>query len=202
MAVVYRIIEDYFGLDHKASVRYASELPKDSLMSSVPSVGVQDRPQTTSIAFQGESLPLAGYAGTYTDPGYPTVILCDPNSSADVPECKPVLHAFALLEDIHASSDTLYCALPNMWVSHARMKRIQGNVFDLTATYIFPEGYGENKTPFETMVTGQAGVEALFVVENGGVKGFAVNGFVGEMTESQRIGGTIKETAEIWFEKA
>lgn len=202
MAIAYRIIEDYLCLEHKASTRYASAPPPGSLTSVMPSLSMPGRVSMSPVEEDHEVLPLRGYTGKYTNAGYPTVVLCDPATSRDTADCQPVLHAFSLLEDLSARDDTLYCAFPNLWVSHARMRRLKGNVFDLTATYIFPEGYGRDKSPFETSETGQTGVEMRFLVEDGSVKGFGISGLVGETTEIERIGGTIKQIAEIWYDRA
>ena len=48
-----------------------------------------------------------------------------------------------------------------------------------------------------------ASAEFSVVHAEGGssIHGVAMNGLVGETTERQRIGGTLEETAEIWFTK-
>lgn len=74
------------------------------------------------------------------------------------------------------------------------------NVFDFYGTFLFPQGYGKDKTPFETWEAGTS-LKAEFWVEKGRVIGLALNGLAGEETESQRLGGSITDTAEIWMEK-
>ncbi|KAI0689020.1 beta-lactamase/transpeptidase-like protein [Cytidiella melzeri] len=185
LAIGYRIIEDYLDLPHSASIDYAA-LP--------------DSPPTPAPSGSG-SIPIHEYAGTYTNPGYFDVTLCDPHSSLEVAGCEDVLSAFGTLEDTKATNATLYFSWPNVWVSHGRLRREQDNVFQFTATYLYPEGYGNNKTAFETVVTPVTFGSVTFVVEDDQIVGFGIFGFVGETTERERIGGTIQETAEIWFER-
>ena len=56
-----------------------------------------------------------------------------------------------------------------------------------------PSPHDDEKSSEET------GPTAQFWVESGSVIGVAVNGFAGETTERQRIGGTLEETAEVWL---
>lgn len=68
--------------------------------------------------------------------------------------------------------------------------------------YVFLEGYGTERTPFEMSETRQTSVHLRYVVENEDVEGFPINGLLGEMTESERVEGTLMETAETWYERA
>lgn len=202
LAVAYRIIEDYLGLDHKASTRYASTSPPGTNTSLTLQPEPQIPASTMSSVSNGHALPLQHYTGKYTNVGYPTLVFCDPKSSRDVLECQSVLETFALLDDFSSSNDTLYCAIPSLWASHARIRRIQGNLFEMTASSVFLEGYGKDKSPFEAPEKGEPGVNVQFVIDGDDVRGFAMNGFVGETTERERRGGTAEETAEVWYAKA
>ena len=182
---------DYLGLPHIASVRY----------SSLGSQVAFDRPAEPITVDSDNSLPVEPYAGKYANTGYPTIKLCDPRSSADDPECEDTFAAYRSLYDLSTCNNTLYFSLPSPWVSHGKLERLDGNTFTLSATNIFPKGYGKDRTPFETTMFPKSGIEAKFVVENGTVVGLGVFGLVGEQTEQQRIGGSIEETAEVWFEK-
>lgn len=109
-------------------------------------------------------------------------------------------------------------------------KEENGEVFKFTATYLFPEGFGKDKTPFESAVTPQTVGTVRFVVraatssggggggagvdgENGSgsgggastrggeVLGFGLFGLVGEQTNREREGESVKERADVWFER-
>ena len=106
-------------------------------------------------------------------------------------------------------------------------KEENGGVFKFTATYLFPEGFGKDKTPFESAVTPQTVGTVRFVVraatsggsgvgsdENGSggavtrgaqtggeVVGFGLFGLVGEQTNRERDGESVKERADVWFER-
>ena len=105
-------------------------------------------------------------------------------------------------------------------------KEENGGVFKFTATYLFPEGFGKDKTPFESAVTPQTVGTVRFVVraatssggggggvgsgsgsDNGAVTrggevvGFGLFGLVGEQTNRERDGGSVKERADVWFER-
>lgn len=196
LAICYRIIEDYLGLERKESERLLAE-PKDNM--------VQREGHKTGNTPSPMSLPLNKYAGTYYDPGYGNVTLCAP-SLAPPESCMPVLKAWSFFENTtDVTRPVLYAAWPSVWVSHARLLHEDGDRFHLSATYLFPGGYGRDKSPFHSDVTPETVALAEFLVEVGEegmeVKGLALNGLVGEKTEQQRIGGTMEETAEIWLRK-
>lgn len=70
-------------------------------------------------------------------------------------------------------------------------------------TTLYPAGYGKDETPFETALDGDnaEGATIQFVIEGGKVKGFGLSGLVGEVTERERLGATVEEKAEAWFQK-
>lgn len=63
--------------------------------------------------------------------------------------------------------------------------------------YLLPDGYGKDRRPFMT----DSVAMVIFGVEGGQVVGAVINEFAGEMTERQRAGGSLEETAEIWLRK-
>ena len=196
LVAIYRIIEDYLGLDRKYSTHLISELraqnePNDKQVDDI-------HPPSGRARATAPPLPLAAYAGIYGDPGYPNITLCIWTSNS--PECTAALEDFAHFEDI-TDSQTLYAIIPSAWVSQGRAWHKEGNRFALAATLLFPHGYGKDQSPFEMGDDGE--LPAEFVLDESGSKvlGVAVNGFVGETTELQRIGGTVEETAEVYLRK-
>jgi hypothetical protein len=210
LAVVFRIIEDYLGLERKESERIIAELRKDNLTTR----------ETTRSSSSGEeikaksslSMLLHAYTGQYYDPGYGNLTLCAPSSHPPA-QCADVLAAWSVFENVtDSSSQVLYAATSSNWVSHLRLSHKDSDTFNLQGTYLFPHGYGRDKSPFQRPDDDGDMATIEFVVGNGvasggnpgavtAVIGAAVNGLVGEVTESQRIGGSIQTTAEIWFEK-
>ena len=74
-------------------------------------------------------------------------------------------------------------------------------------TFLFPEGYGKNKTAFESWEKGTSEGVGRFVVSGGGgggdkgeVEGFGMF-LVEGRTERQRFGGGVKDVADVWFAK-
>lgn len=193
LAVIYRIIEDYLRLPHKESERLSNEtFTSNETAKPIPAAA----DNKTSL-----TLSLGDYAGHYYDPGYGSLTFCAPSPSPP-PECTSVLHDFAHFYDTaNSSTPELYTTISAVWISHFRLAHKFADVFELHGTFLFPHGYGEDTSPFETNETGERPPTAEFWVEDGKVKGIALNGLVGETTERQRTGGSIEDTAEVWLEK-
>ena len=198
LTVIYRIIEDYFGLERKYSSRLLDQAAEKT--QSLGSHAHNHGPEIRS----SPPLPLDAYAGTYHDLGYPSITLCAPTSLS--PECKLTLKQFSLFENV-TEHRGLYAIVPSMWVSHARIRHKEGNIFSLSGTYLFPHGYGKDTSPFETWEGDSAEATLEFVVqetedEEAKVAGVGLRGLVGERTNRERIGGTIEEIAEVYWVKA
>ena len=86
-----------------------------------------------------------------------------------------------------------------MWTSHVRMRHQQGVTFDFYPATLYPNGYGKDTTPFVWDVGAEGSVE--FVVEDGEVVGFGVNGFVEQLTERARTYESVRDRAEVWFDR-
>ncbi|OJA19691.1 hypothetical protein AZE42_11210 [Rhizopogon vesiculosus] len=146
-------------------------------------------------------LPLEEFSGTYTDPGYGTFTFCSPSS--DSLYCQQVIANFTAVDSVRPSapsSPQLLAAWPRVWTSHLRAVHQSGNKFMLLPTALFPEGYGRDSTPFETAEIGTPGATAEFVVENGKVVGFGLFGG-DQVAERARTLTTVKDRAEVWFDK-
>ena len=96
---------------------------------------------------------------------------------------------------------SLYTAFSSLWISHLRLEHTDAEAFAVHGGFLFPDGFGRDRAPFEMGMTEGAGITAEFLVEGGRVRGLALNGLVGEVTNAQRTGGGLKDTAEVWFEK-
>lgn len=195
MSIFYRIIEDYLKLQRKESERL--------LLLSATSGQASRR--ITSTSDSGPQSPLelslAEYAGTYRNLGYGAFTLCAP-SPTPTPECTAILDALSPFYSVYnTSTPELYTTSRSTYVSYLRFVHRDANTFDVHGTFLFPNGYGKDKTPFETEDIVETAATGEFWVDGGRVKGFALNGYVGETTDRQRRGGSIADTAEIWFEK-
>ena len=87
-----------------------------------------------------------------------------------------------------------------MWSSHVRMRHRQGLTFDFYTAILYPNGYGKDTTPFMWEdVEVEGGAE--FVVEDGEVVGFGVSSSVGQLTERARTYQSVRDRAEVWFDR-
>jgi len=194
-AITMRIAEDVLGLER-------SPQTKD------PKANYPERPHRNTNA--SSLLPLNAYAGTYRNPGYGSFTLCAPSSSSHY--CTKVLEDFAVVESVQSAplpSDStaarLYAEWSRFWSTHIRMLHLEESTFHVALTALFPQGYGANKTPFETFdseVDTYAG-HAKFVLGKGGeVVGF---GFFGSDDSDMRraVGDAtgVKDSSIAWFEK-
>ncbi|CAL1697760.1 unnamed protein product [Somion occarium] len=187
--IVYRAFEDFLGLERSQ--------PEDA----------PPRPESSAlVTHEISNGELEVYAGTYYNAGYGSgnLTLCAPTSRSS--HCQQILHDFSHFTN-ESSPPSLYAAVPTIWSSHARFRYVGNDTFKLVITYLFPEGYGKDTSPFETYESGEAEGTARFVVSNKettrtkSVEGFGLFDMVGEVTERQRKGGTIEDTAEVWFER-
>lgn len=193
--MIYRIVEDYLGLERKESERLISAIAEE--ISPPPSVA----PEESAPSQSPLSLPLSSYAGEYYDAGYGTYNLCAPTADPS-PSCADVLASWAPFDNVTDEANiVLYASVSSIWISHIRLTHKDGNAFAIHGTWLFPHGYGADSTPFLLDELEDAPARGEFWVRDGQVLGLAMNGFVGERTERQRLGGTVEDTAEIWFTK-
>jgi hypothetical protein len=154
------------------------------------------------------SIRLDKYAGTYSNPGYGSVTLCDPSNSRNCSYCAQVLSDFAAVDaqkpnQTVSTQPQLFAKWSRLWSSHVRLVHI-GNPesehqFDAQLTALFTEGFGADKTPFDLYESGLGDALVEFVVEGESVLGLGVFGSDGDSTKS--TGKTIQETVEVWFDK-
>lgn len=176
--------------------------PAEAPSKSHPSTRV---PQVSPSGDAHENTPALDFTGIYRDDGYGPFILCNTTSTSQ--HCRQVLADFKAV-DSHTHTPPpaeLYASLPRLWSTHLRFTHVKDNRFHVKPTALFPEGYGKNTTPFEVPwdvgVTEDGFAFADFVVEEGKVTGFGISGTVEQKTMTQKKGGTVKETADAWFER-
>ncbi|EKM60484.1 uncharacterized protein PHACADRAFT_167829 [Phanerochaete carnosa HHB-10118-sp] len=201
LATMYRIVEDFLGLDRKEFERILVTIAASRARSEDGSAQVADDVKYPSPL----SLPLEEYASKYYDPGYGNITLCAPTPHPS-DECADVLESWSFFENTtEATQQVLYAAISSLWISHLRLAHTDGDTFGVSGTYLFTNGYGKDKSPFTAEETGEPAASAEFwIIHAEGsslVRDVALNGFAGEMTERQRIRGTVEETAEIWLTK-
>jgi hypothetical protein len=147
----------------------------------------------------GLELAIEEFSGTYMNAGYGPITFCSPFGNSSY--CQGVISDFAAVDAGKSSapqSVQLFAAWPRIWTSHIRSVHLSGNTFVVQFASLFPEGYGRDRTPFETTF---AEVSAEFVVEDGKVLGFGWVGLVEQLTERERTHTTVKDRAEVWFDK-
>jgi hypothetical protein len=150
----------------------------------------------------GLELAIEEFSGTYVNAGYGPITFCSP--SVNSPYCQNVISDFAAVDAGKSGapqSVQLLAAWPRIWASHIRGVHQSGNTFNVQYTSLYPEGYGRDTTPFETAEIGTSEATAEFVVEDGKVVGFGLVGLVGQLTERERTHTTVKDRAEVWFDK-
>jgi hypothetical protein len=149
-------------------------------------------------------LPIGAYAGTFINPGYGSLRLHAPIDTS--PEARDILNEYATV-GIDASPDaqTLFARWSRNFFTHLSLSHEDGNVFAPRAQVLFPNGYGANKTPFETGTRGAPRSRFEFKVVNEGgherVIGFAILGSSGPPTPRELAGSTLEERADVWFER-
>lgn len=141
------------------------------------------------------------YAGTYADAGYGSFTLCAPTSTSHY--CDSVTSIFHAVNSSYLDKPVLLGRWPRTWGEYVRAVRASGDHrFALSLGFLYPEGYGRDKTPFESsLISGEDshGPFIQFVVEKGKAVGFGLFGTIKEETERLRLGKTVEERAEAWF---
>lgn len=195
MAILFKAVSDALGL---SSTEEGNDI--ETLTDMVQRPSLEHKP-SQDVKIEPLSLDIEQYSGTYADPGYGTFTLCSTSSPSAY--CKSVISDFEPFEDYTNTSAPvkLYAIANAVWGSHLRFTHTSGDAFDVALTALFPDGYGEDTSPFETWETGGNEATAKFVVEDGVVIGVGLMGMVGEMTERERIGGSVKDTAEVWLDR-
>ncbi|TDL17828.1 beta-lactamase/transpeptidase-like protein [Rickenella mellea] len=198
-AVMYRIIGDVLKLQSNANATSNGS-------SSTPGLQRRQEKKVTT------TLPLQQYAGTYSNPGYGSITFCDPRGNSSY--CRAVLSNFSTVDSASQStspadnSSSLFAATNRLWCTHIRLDAIEpqlpapnpdvnGDTFGMRTPFLYPEGYGADKTPFaDTYGLGDNYIAvAQFVVQHGKVVGFGIF----QDIRTTVIG--VRKYAEVWFDK-
>ncbi|KZT69404.1 beta-lactamase/transpeptidase-like protein [Daedalea quercina L-15889] len=206
-AIVLRIVEDVLGLKRVDRSVSADPSGKAVLKEHLEAPHEGSRGDHT-VALEPLPIDLDSFSGTYTNPGYGTLIFCMTESTSQ--HCLTVLSSFApFIYQTPSPSPTkpeLYTAWPRIWSTHMRLTHTTGAEFGLQFTAQFPEGYGRNGTAFQTSEPGDREGRAVFVLEQEGdtakVLGFGME-IDGEAVEARKRAGArdVREWADAWFEK-
>ena len=161
--------------------------------------GMRRVPEYAVSASAPEELPPYDFTGLYLNEGYGAFLLCDSKSTSA--HCATVLDDFAAVDAPEKPKSTeLYASWPRLWTSHVRASYAGDMRFVIQVSQLFPQGYGKNTTPFELF---GGGAFADFVVrDDGEVLGFGLFGLAGERTNREKKGGSVEDTAEVWFDRA
>jgi hypothetical protein len=143
---------------------------------------------------------FSGFTGAYSNLGYGNFTLCSslfPTSR----ECLEIIRDFRTV-DAAAGNPThsvdLYSAWPRFWGSHLRLSPVSGNDYIAKLTTLYVDGYGSDHTPFEDV--SDEIMSATFMIEDGNVVGLGL--FVaGGQSWRVKKGGSVREIADVWFDK-
>ncbi|KAJ6510375.1 beta-lactamase/transpeptidase-like protein [Mycena sanguinolenta] len=144
---------------------------------------------------------LAGFTGTYSNLGYGNFTLCSPlfPSSAD---CLAIIQDFRRVDSAagkHIDPLGLYSAWPRFLGSHLRLSQVSGYDYAVKLVTLYVDGYGVDRTPFEDVLF-ERSYPAKFMVEDRAVIGLGL--FVaGQESWRAKKGGSVREIADVWFNK-
>ena len=156
--------------------------------------------QTPALSPELLTLDLERYAGPYSDPGYGELILC--SRASDAPQCQQVLHDFASFDNPQSDASLLYAVHSSVVSTHLRLRHTSGDSFKLEYTYLFPNGYGRDTSPFEWQDPRQDYPVEFVLAPNGtAVSGFAVLGERAKAVDWVGRGLRVQDVAEVWFER-
>ncbi|KAJ7262737.1 beta-lactamase/transpeptidase-like protein [Mycena haematopus] len=167
-----------------------------------------DRVETEMDAQAQPPLPVnptppemfAGFTGTYSNLGYGNFTLCSPlfPTSSD---CLAIIQDFRIVDSAagkHTHPLDLYSAWPRFWGSHLRLSLVSGNDYIVRLSTLYVDGYGVDRTPFED-VSSEI-FAARFMLEDGAVVGLAFF-IAGEESWRVKRGGSVRDMADVWFDK-
>ncbi|KAI0655705.1 beta-lactamase/transpeptidase-like protein [Cubamyces menziesii] len=185
LAIVKHAFDDVLNLSH-SGVGVLDETPTHA-----------DKGLTPRSSSDHLTLDLEAYTGTYSSPGYGTFTLCSAQCKSDY--CTAVLEDFASLGPLPTSEPHLYAAHKTILSTHVHLNHRHGDVFHATFPALFPHGYGQNASAFETYETDSDGWVEFSVVD-GKVDGFSLVVDENAVTaRRRRQGGPLKEVADAWF---
>ncbi|KAJ7018287.1 beta-lactamase/transpeptidase-like protein [Mycena alexandri] len=174
-------------------------------------LGINNITTGPPVAFPQASLPPApqnattapGFPGTYTNVPYGNLTLCSPMLPT-TGACAEVVEDFKMVDAAAGKPPQLaelYAAWPRWWSTHLRLSPVSENAYVATSLNMYINGYGDNRGPFVDPIDEW---EVTFMVNNGKVEGLGFTGVAHKETWRQLKsgpGGSIRDTADAWFDK-
>ncbi|GLB41335.1 putative beta-lactamase [Lyophyllum shimeji] len=192
--IKYRLIDEALGLEPVDwNTRYKALVPQ--LIGSAPAP--TPRPANATLPSAG----LSALTGMYKNAGYGSFELClvsDPPAASASAKCK-TLAADApriLPGAVTPGVPTFLAEWNSPWGSHVRLSHFTGNTFNLSLLSSFPTGNASE--PFWTS-DGTGSVMATAQFDAGGVGLAGIWGAGDGVPEP--IGMTVRERAEVWFDR-
>ncbi|KAJ7485608.1 beta-lactamase/transpeptidase-like protein [Mycena latifolia] len=139
------------------------------------------------------------FVGTYTNPGYGNFTLCSPLFPTSR-ECLDVIHDFRTVRAAAGKptySTDLFSAWPRFWGSHLRLSPVSGYHYAAQLTTLYLDGYGVDHGPFEDAIMG---LIATIMMEEGHIVGLGLF-IVENQSWRAKKGGSVRDIADVWFEK-
>lgn len=191
-SIVYRLIDEALGLE---PLDWATRLRPSLTRPTRPTT---PRPSNATFPYGN----LSSIAGKYFNPGYGPLELClvseaDPGASES---CKALAQNISTILPGTVTPDvpTLFARLDSPWASHFRFIHFDRGVFNVTT---FASYSGNSSAPFWPLEY-DIGALASAVVDDK-LDGFGLSGI---WNPGQGVrpptGNTIRERAEVWFERA
>jgi hypothetical protein len=183
--IILKVAEKAFG-----SAYTSSSPPADQ--SNIPHRSTLPRQTGLRAGTDSAGLDLAG---SYYNPGYGTLVLCNVHSTS--PSCESVLDDFHALDNsLSPNTIDLFAYWRTVLTTHVQFTHTMASQYLISTGTIYPEGYGKNFTAFSTLAPATI---AQFFVENERVVGFGFN----ETTDSDvpHSSQSVEETSQVWFVK-
>jgi len=190
-ALTGRVVEDSFGLEHVDWIGRFLNTSEEELKQQ------QDDKHPRPVHPMSS---IIHFTGTYFNPGYGgSFTLCAWPAEKGSP-CEDVLKVYSTTDPDFEKEKTytLYAQWKRFWPMHLKMVQQSDNIFVPSVDMQFPQGYGQDKSPFFIRGTSD---EALveFKIEEGGVLGLGMWGATAGPQE--RVPGDPEHSSEVWFGK-
>jgi len=189
-ALTGRVVEDSFGLEH---VDWIGRFLKTS---------EEERNERQNRKHSGPPTTpsIKRFTGTYYNPGYiGNFTLCAWPAETGSP-CEEVWKIYSIADaDFETEKAyTLYARWKRFWHSHLKMVQQSDNIFVPSLDTLYPEGYGQDDSPFYIRSTADDAL-AEFKIEGDEVVGLGIWG--ASAGPQERVPGDPEHTSEVWFEK-
>ena len=188
---------------HLAFHRLTGSPGYHQILPSRATPGAVEVNEQSSQAFT-KSPPLETFAGTYTNVGYGDLTLCAPSTESAY--CERVRTAFALTHN-RTLGASLLAEWPRLLATHLQLESSPAhppNLFWATTHFVFPEGYGKDRSPFDYELF-PPGLGMYFECAIGDGNAGVVDGcglfLTIESYRERKRGSAIRDQAEVWFEK-